>query len=95
MDNGKTIDTTGTFPFVDGVQSFTNASALMALIAAQPQAHRSFSAQLAEFVLARDVAESDRTFVNSLGDTSMTAGSMQQLALTIMKSPAFTTRGTP
>jgi hypothetical protein len=95
MDNGKTIDTTGTFPFADGVQSFTNASTLMALLAAQPQAHRSFSAQLAEFVLARDIAETERPFVNTLGDTSLSAGSIKQLALAIIKSPAFTTRGTP
>ena len=95
MDNGKTIDTTGTYPFADGVQSFTGAPTLLALIAAQPQAHQSYGAQLAEFVLARDIAEKDRTFVDTLGQTSMSAGSIKQLALAIIKSPAFTTRGTP
>ena len=33
MDNGKTIDTTGDYPFVDGTQSFTGAAALLALLA--------------------------------------------------------------
>jgi hypothetical protein len=95
MDNGKSLDTTGSYPFTDGVQSFTGAPALLALLADQPQAHQTYSAHLAEFVLARDIAEKDRAFVNTLGATSMTAGSIKQLALAIIKSPAFTTRGTP
>ena len=95
MDNGKAVDTSGAYPFVGGTQSFTNASALMALIAAEPQAHQAFSAQLAEFVLARDIAETDRTYVNNIAAASIGAGSIKQLALTIIKSPAFTTRGTP
>jgi hypothetical protein len=33
--------------------------------------------------------------VTSLGQTSANAGSIKQLALTVIKSPAFTTRGTP
>ncbi len=95
MDNGKSINTTDQFPFAGGLQSFNGAAELMALIATQPQTHQTYAAQLAEFVLARDVAEADRTFVNTLGQTSMTAGSIKQLALAIIKSPAFTTRGTP
>jgi hypothetical protein len=95
MDNGKTIDTTGEYPFADGTQSFTGAPALLALLASQPQPHQTYGASLAEFVLARDIAEKDRTFVNTLGQTSMSAGSIKQLALAIIKSPAFTTRGTP
>jgi hypothetical protein len=95
MDNGKPLDTTGEYPFPDGVQSFTGAPALMALLAAQPQTHQTYSAHLAEFVLARDVAEADRAFITTLGQTSMSAGSIKQLALAIIKSPAFTMRGTP
>jgi hypothetical protein len=77
------------------VQSFTGAPALLALLAAQAQPHQTYSANLTEFVLARDMAEKDRTFVNTLGQTSMGAGSLKQLVLAIIKSPAFTTRGTP
>ena len=65
MDNGKTLDTTGEYPFADGVQSFTGAPALLALLAAQAQPHQTYSANLAEFVLARDVAEQDRAFINT------------------------------
>jgi len=93
MDHGQAIDTTGEYPFADGVKSFADAPSLMALIAAQPQTHQTFAAHLAEFILARDIAEADRGFVNTLGETSMGAASIKQLALAIMKSPAFTTRG--
>jgi len=95
MDNGKALDTTGEYPFADGTKAFTGAPTLLALLASQPQPHQTYSANLAEFVLARDVAEKDRAFINTLGQTSIGAGSIKQLALAIIKSPAFTTRGTP
>jgi hypothetical protein len=95
MDNGKAIDTSGTYAFADGAQSFAGAPSLLALLAAHPQAHQTYGANLAEFVLARDVSEKDRAFINSLGETSRNAGSIKQLAVSIVKSPAFTTRGTP
>jgi hypothetical protein len=95
MDNGKPVDTTGEYLFADGGKSFTDAPSLLALMATAPQTHQSYSAHLAEFVLARDIAEKDRTFVNTLGQTSMGAASIKQIALAIIKSPAFTTRGTP
>jgi hypothetical protein len=94
-DNGKPVDTTGQYLFVDGEKAFTDAPSLLALMAAAPQTHQSYSAHLAEFVLARDIAEKDRTFVNTLGQTSMGTASIKQIALAIIKSPAFTTRGTP
>jgi hypothetical protein len=94
-DNGKPVDTTGQYLFADGSKSFTGAPSLLALMAAAPQTHQTYSARLAEFVLARDIAEKDRTFVNTLGQSSMAATSIKQMALTVIKSPAFTTRGTP
>jgi hypothetical protein len=95
MDNGKTIDTTGEYLFVEGAKSFAGAPSLLALMADAPQTHQTFGAHLAEFILARDIAEKDRAFVNTLGQTSMGAVSIKQLALAVIKSPAFTTRGTP
>jgi hypothetical protein len=94
-DNGKPVDTTGSYLFADGAKSFTDAASLLALMAASPQTHQTYSARLAEFLLARDVAEKDRTFVSTLGQTSMGAASIKQLALAVIKSPAFTTRGAP
>ena len=94
-DNGKPVDTTGAYPFSDGTKPFTGAAALLALIAGAPQTHQTLSAHLAEFVLARDIAEKDRTFINTLGQTSAGGASIKQMALAVIKSPAFTTRGTP
>src|SRR6185369_1451541 len=76
MDHGQAIDTTGAYPFADGVKSFDGAAALMALLAAQPQTHQTYAAHLAEFVLSRDIAGADRGFVNTLGDASLGAGSI-------------------
>jgi hypothetical protein len=94
-DNGKPVDTSGEYLFADGAKSFADAPALLALMAAAPQTHQTFSAHLAEFILARDMAEKDRTFITTLGQTSMGAVSIKQMALAVIKSPAFTTRGTP
>lgn len=95
MDHGQPLDTKGEYPFADGVKSFDGAPALMALLAAQPQTHQTYAAHLAEFVLARDMAEKDRPFINTIGAQSMSAGSIKQLVMAIVKNPAFTTRGTP
>jgi hypothetical protein len=95
MDNGKPVDTTGAFGFADSTKSFADAASLLALMAEAPQTHQAYGAHLAEFILTRDLAEKDRPFVNTLGQTSMGASSIKQLALFIIKSPAFTTRGTP
>jgi len=93
MDHGQSIDTSGEYPFADGVKSFDGAASLMSLLATQPQTHQTYAAHLAEFVLGRDIAEADRAYVNTLGDASMGASSIKQLALAILTSPAFTTRG--
>jgi hypothetical protein len=93
MDNGKPVDTTGQYGFVDGLKAFTGAPSLLALMAEAPQTHQTYSAHLAEFILTRDMAEADRPFINTLGETSRGAASIKQMALAIIKSPAFTTRG--
>jgi hypothetical protein len=95
MDNGKPIDTTGTFPFVDGTKSFMDAPTLLALIATDSQAYLTYGVHMAEFILARDIAEKDRPFMTTLTQMNMNAASIKQLALAIMKSDAFTKRGTP
>jgi len=95
MDNGKPVDTTGTFPFSDGTKSFMDAPTLLALIAADPQAYLTYSAHMAEFILSRDIAEKDRPYLMQLAQGNMSTASIKQLALAIIKSDAFTKRGTP
>jgi hypothetical protein len=94
-DNGKPVDTTGSFAFADGTKPFTSAPELIALMADAPQTHLTFAAHLAEFALGREVKEADRPFITALQSTSMTTGSsLKQLVLGIVKDPAFRTRGT-
>jgi hypothetical protein len=95
-DNGKPVDTTSEYQFADGTKAFSGAPELMQLMADEAQTHGSYAAHLAEFTLARDVDESDRTFVQGLQQTSMAASSsIKQIVLSIIESPAFRTRGTP
>lgn len=93
MEAGKPVDTTGQFPFSDGAKSFAASPELMALIAADSQAQLTYAAHIAEFVLARDIAEADRPFVTSLSETNMRAASIKELALTVIQSDEFTKRG--
>jgi len=92
MDAGKPVDTTGSFPFADGAKSFADAPSLLKMIADDPNAQLTYAAHLAEFFLSRDIAEADRAYVQSLA--SMPSGSVKQMALAIIKSDAFTKRGT-
>jgi Protein of unknown function (DUF1592)/Protein of unknown function (DUF1588)/Protein of unknown function (DUF1595)/Protein of unknown function (DUF1587)/Protein of unknown function (DUF1585) len=95
-DNGKPIDTTSEYDFTDGTKAFAGAPELMQLMADEGQTHGSYAGHLAEFTLARDVDESDRTFVRGLQQTSMTpSSSIKQIVLSVIESPAFRTRGTP
>ena len=93
MDAGKPVDTTGSFPFADGQKAFTGVPSLMQLLADDPHTQLTYAAHVAEFVLSRDIGEADRPYVQSLAN--MQAASIKQLALAIIKSDAFTKRGTP
>jgi hypothetical protein len=95
MDNGKPVDTTGDFPFASGSKSFKDAPSLLALMATDAQTNKTYAAHLAEYVLARDMAEADGAFLDTLGQSSAAAGSIKQLTLTVISSDAFSKRGTP
>lgn len=95
MDNGKPVDTTGEFAFAAGSKSFKDAPSLLALMAADAQTNKTYAAHIAEYVLARDAAEADGAFLDTLGQASAAAGSIKQLTLTVIKSDAFSKRGTP
>jgi hypothetical protein len=93
MDNGKPVDTTGEYAFADGLKAFAGAPELLQLIAENRQAHSCYTAHLAEFSLARDLAGPDRTLVTSLQDTSMTQNrSIKEILLAVVMDPAFRTR---
>jgi hypothetical protein len=95
-DNGKPVDTSSEYDFADGTKSFSGAPELMQIMAGEGQVHGSYAGHLAEFTLARDVDESDRTFVQGLQKASMAPNSsIKAMVLSIVESPSFRVRGTP
>jgi hypothetical protein len=93
MDNGKPVDTSGTFGFYDGAKDFVGALELMSFMAADSVTHACYSAHLAEFALSRDLNDVDRPLVSSLESISMSqTSSIKEILLSIIRDPAFTTR---
>jgi hypothetical protein len=92
-DNGQPVDTTGTYPFAEGMLSFDGAPKLMELMAQGAQAHQCFSKKMTTFALERDLIEADRPLVVELGEVSRGAGgSIKQVMLALAKHDAFRTR---
>ncbi|HEY8946138.1 MAG TPA: DUF1592 domain-containing protein [Polyangiaceae bacterium] len=93
MDNGKPVDSSGAYAFIDGVKEFANGNELLQLIANSGQAHACYASQLVEFSLNRDVVESDRALVTALKTTSMAPnGSVKKLAMAVIGDASFRVR---
>ena len=92
MDNGKPVDTTGSYPFADGTRSFKDSEELMQEIASAPQAHQCWSKKLASYALERDIMDSERPTVEALGAVSQASGgSLKQVMLALVQNQAFRT----
>jgi hypothetical protein len=91
MDNGKPIDSTGSYPFAEGVKQFSGPAELMQHMAAGSQAHACYSKKLASFMLQRDIVASDVPLLESMRAASQ-AGSVKELIISLVKNPAFRTR---
>jgi hypothetical protein len=92
-DNGQPVNTTGSYPFAGGTQSFDGASELMQLVASSGQAHQCWSKKMASYALERDVVDADRPVVEALGAVSQASGgSLKQVMLALVQSDAFRTR---
>lgn len=92
-ENGKPINTAGSYPFAEGVKSFNGAAELMTAIAQGEQVHTCYAKKLAGYALQRDIAPSDMPLLTTLKTASMAAnGSMKQVILELVKSPSFRTR---
>ena len=91
-DNGQPVDTSGSYPFVEGTQSYSGASELMQEIANGSQAHQCWSKRLASYALERDIVDAERPMVDALGAVSQASGgSLKQVMLALVKSDAFRT----
>ena len=91
-DNGQPVDTTGTYPLAEGSTSFSNAAELMQSIAAGTQAHQCWSKKMAGYALERDLLDSERPLVESLGAVSLASGgSLKQVMAALVQNDAFRT----
>lgn len=92
-ENGKQIDSSGTYPFIEGNKTFANAAELMQHMANGEQAHLCYAKKLSSFALQRDIVASDMPLLQSLKTASMTTnGSVKQVILELVRNPAFRTR---
>jgi hypothetical protein len=92
-DNGQPVDTTGTYPFVEGSQSFDGAPALMQIMADGEQAHACYAKHLAGYALQRDLTEADRPLVDAVTAASRASdSSIKQLILALVKDEGFAMR---
>ena len=92
MDNGNPIDTADEYEFNDGIKAFADAPELIQLVAEHPQAHPCYSANLTEFVLARDVAGTEEELVTAMQEVSLDSdASLKELVLMAIRNPLFST----
>jgi len=88
-----TIDSSGTYAFIDGKKSYSGAPELMQILANGQQSHMCYAKKLSAFALQRDVIASDMPLLTALATTSTSSsGSVKQLMLDLVKQDAFRTR---
>jgi len=91
LDNGRVIDSTGSYPFAEGVKSFTDAVEVMTILAGSAQANTCYAKHVTSYALGRDLVESDRPLLESLGKVSA-SHSLKELIVALVRDPAFRTR---
>ena len=91
MDNGSPVDTTGSYPFAEGTLSFANSTELMQLIATGSQSHQCWAKKMASYALERDLIESERPMIESLGAVSQAGGSLKDVMIALVKENGFRT----
>jgi hypothetical protein len=93
MDNGQPVNTSSSYPFVEGDLAFAGASELMQIMADGVQVHDCYAKHLAGFTLQRDLSPDDQALLDTLSATSQAPGSsIKQMMLDLVSNPAFTTR---
>ncbi len=89
-DNGKPVDTTGSFLIGNEVFAFSNIVELTDRIAENELAHSCYAAHLAEFAFARDIGASDVDVVSSIESRSLNEdASLKAMLLSLITSAEF------
>jgi hypothetical protein len=87
------IDSSGSFSFVDGTKSYSDATELMKLLATEKQTHLCYAKKLASFGLQRDVVQSDLEMLGNMANVSESnGGSIKQVLIDLVKEDAFRVR---
>ena len=91
-NGGLAIDSSGSYAFMSGVKTFSNAADLMRTLADDPQVHLCYAKKLASHALQRDIVALDQPLLQTLATASMTtSGSIKQVILQLVRSDAFRT----
>ena len=90
-DNGRPVDASGKYAFVEGVKAFSNAKELMTIVASSTQAHTCYAKKMTGYALQRDIVERDIPFVDTLAKVSG-ADSIKELIVSLAKAPQFRVR---
>jgi len=90
-DNGLPVDTSGRYPFAEGMQNFADAKELMTILAGSKQAYTCYAKKLTGYALQRDIVERDSAFVETLAD-GKASESIKELVVSLIKAPAFRVR---
>ncbi|HET7540823.1 MAG TPA: DUF1592 domain-containing protein [Polyangiaceae bacterium] len=91
-NDGLSIDSSGSYEFSDGPQTFADAGELMRVMAQSEQAHLCYSKKLASFGLQRDIVETDAPLVQALAAVSRgDDGSIKRVLTELAKNDAFRT----
>lgn len=92
-DNGKPVNASGTYPFLEGTKDFTGPEQLMQLVVSGKQAHQCYAKKMTSYALQRDLVEQERPLLEGLAETSLsTAASFKQVMLALVKTDAFRKR---
>jgi hypothetical protein len=91
QDNGRPIDTKGTYMLGSVVRSFTGAKDLMSLLADSAEANGCYAKKLMGYALQRDIADGDGSLLTDLTTVSQTR-SLKEMIISLVRSPAFRLR---
>lgn len=91
IDRGQPVDTTGSYPFAEGVKSFADGNELMKIMADSVQVHTCYSKNVTSYALGRDLVERDRSALEALAQVSLTQ-SLKELVIALVRDPAFRVR---
>lgn len=87
-----TIDSGGSFDFIDGTKTYKNGEEFMNVMATEQQTHLCYSKKLASFGLQRDIVAADMPLLAELQSVSSSSGgSVKKIMLDLVKQDAFRT----